>query len=196
MVNLTCFHGTSLDAGQSILRENAFREGTAERLRMGKGAYFFCQTCASPDYPILCAKELERYHYTEDKHTDGYMILSCTIQCEEEQYLDLYDPMNMELFHRMRYQLIEQSLKKDPEFKYPNTAAADTQVFDTIRHLRNLAVIRCPQFFGMFERERQFLFLEGRAYPKTYVPNVIMVCADVETTRIINIEKVDEGKFC
>ena len=33
MVNLTCFHGTSLDAGQSILRENAFREGTAERLR-------------------------------------------------------------------------------------------------------------------------------------------------------------------
>lgn len=57
------------------------------------------------------------------------MILSCTIQCEEEQYLDLYDPMNMELFHRMRYQLIEQSLKKDPEFKYPNTAAADTQNF-------------------------------------------------------------------
>ena len=48
----------------------------------------------------------------------------------------------------------------------------------------------------MFERERQFLFLEGRAYPKTYVPNVIMVCADVETARIINIEKVDEGKFC
>ena len=75
-------------------------------------------------------------------------------------------------------------------------AEADTQVFDTIRHLRNLAVIRCPQFFGMFERERQFLFLEGRAYPKTYVPNVIMVCADVETARIINIEKVDEGKFC
>ena len=75
MVNLTCFHGTSLDAGQSILRENAFREGTAERLRMGKGAYFFCQTCASPDYPILCAKELERYHYTEGKHTDGYMMI-------------------------------------------------------------------------------------------------------------------------
>lgn len=60
VVNLTCFHGTSLDAGQSILRENAFREGTAERLRMGKGAYFFCQTCASPDYPICCAKELEQ----------------------------------------------------------------------------------------------------------------------------------------
>ena len=195
MINLTCFHGTSLDAGRSILRENAFHEGTAENLRMGKGAYFFCPTCASPYYPILCAKELERFHYTEGKHTDGYMILSCTIQCEEDQYLDLYDPISMELFHRMRYQLIEQSLKKNPGFKYPNAAAADTQVFDTIRHLRSLAVIRCPQFFGMFESEKQFLFSKGRAYPKTYVPNVIMVCADVEVATIINIEKVDEGKF-
>lgn len=195
MIRLRCFHGTSYENGQSILRENHFRPSDSDNLRMGVGAYFFCQVGESDAYPIQCARELEKFHHEIGKHTDGYAILSCLVECKEENYLDLYDPETLEYFHRMRYYLLNKSLKADPQYKYHNAAVADTQVFDTIRKLRPLSVIRCPQFFGMFSEEKKFEFEARPQYPKTYVPNVIMACVDTNMAVVKDIELVEGRKY-
>lgn len=40
MIRFKCFHGTSLENGQSIIQENHFRPSDTDSLRMGVGAYF------------------------------------------------------------------------------------------------------------------------------------------------------------
>ncbi len=195
LVSLKCFHGTSLDNAQSILTENHFRHSDADSLRMGIGAYFFCQCGDNEAYAVRCAKQLEMYHINKGKHTGGYAILSCTVECDEENYMDLCDPEKMEYFHQMRYILLNRDLKTDPLHKYRNAAVADTQVFDAIRDMRKLSVIRCPQFFGMLEEEKKFVFNKGEhQYPKTYVPNVIMACVDTDSAIVKNIEIFEEGR--
>ena len=192
MVRLKCFHGTSYENGQSILKEKHFRTSDSDSLRMGEGAYFFCQAGESDAYPIRCAKELEAYHRSMGKHKKGFAILSCVIECEDENYLDLYDPESLEYFHQMRYMMLDKSMQVDPEFRYRNAAVADTQVFDVIRKIRPLTVIRCPQFFGMLDKEMKFNFdKRERQFPKTYVPNVIMVCADTNKVVVKDIELVE-----
>ena len=196
MIRLKCFHGTSFENGQSILREQCFHPSDSDSLRMGVGAYFFCQAGSNDTYPITCARELERYHLKKGKHTDGYMILSCSVECDEESYLDLYDPENLEYFHQMRYQLLNKSLEIDPQYRYHNAAVADTQVFDVIRKIRPMSVIRCPQFFGMFEMEAKFLFDKGEhQFPKTYVPNIIMACVDTNRAVVKDIQSVERWEY-
>lgn len=195
MIRLKCFHGTSFENGQSILRENRFRESDSDSSRMGAGAYFFCQSGDDEKYPIRCARELENFHLQKGKHTDGYAILSCVVECEEEQYLDLCDPVALEYFHKMRYYLLDKLLQDRKDYKYENAAAADTYVFDRIRELRRLAVIRCPQFFGMFAKENKFVFAKGRQFPKTYVPNVIIACVNTNIAVIKDIELVEGGEY-
>jgi hypothetical protein len=163
---------------------------------MGVGAYFFCQAGEKADYPIQCARELEKFHINQGKHKDGYAVLSCEIECEEEQYLDLYEPENLEFFHQMRYYLLNKCLQVSPNYRYHNAAVADTQVFDAIRKMRSLAVIRCPQFFGMFEEEKKFIFdKKEHQFPKTYVPNVIMACVDTNIAIVKNIKLVEGGSI-
>lgn len=193
MIRLRCFHGTSYENAQSILREQNFRNSDNDQLRMGVGAYFFCQAGKSDRYALRCAKELEKFH--RNKHKDGYAILSCDIECSEDEYLDLYDPEVLEMFHEMRYYILNKSLSVDKEYKYKNAAVADTQVFNVIRNIRNLSVIRCPQFFGMFAEEQKFIFSESRQFPKTFVPNVIMVCVDTNKAVVKNIELVEGGLY-
>ena len=86
----------------------------------------------------------------------SYAVLSCIIECEEENYLDLFNPENLEYFHQMRYYLLDKSLAVDSNYKYHNAAVADTQVFDVIRKLRSIAVIRCPQFFWNVRKRKSF----------------------------------------
>ena len=195
MIRFKCFHGTSLENGESIIQENHFRPSDTDSLRMGVGAYFFCQA-GDDDYPIRCARELEKYHIKQKKHPNQYAILSCTVECEDEEYLDLFNPESLEYFHQMRYILLNKSLTVDPNYKYHNAAVADTQVFDTIRKLRSVSVIRCPQFFGMLEEESRFRFDKGeRQFPKTYVPNVIMACIDTNKPIIKDIKLVEKGEM-
>lgn len=196
MVTLRCFHGTSIENGESILKEQHFRPSDNEKLRMGEGAYFFCQSGEDDAYPKMCARELEQFHLRNGKHSGGYMILSCIVECDDEKYLDLYKPDTLEFFHQMRYILLDRSLKADSNFKYRNNAVADTQVFNEIRNLRDVGVIRCPQFFGMFQNEQRFCFAEGRQFPKTFVPNVIMACVDTKKATIKDIKEIERGEYC
>ena len=77
MIRLKCFHGTSLENGQSMIQENHFRPSDTDSLRMGVGAYFFCQAGEDNNYPVRCARELEKYHIKQKKHPNQYAILSC-----------------------------------------------------------------------------------------------------------------------
>ena len=77
MIRFKCFHGTSLENGQSIIKENHFRPSDTDSLRMGVGAYFFCQAGEDDTYPVRCARELEKYHIKQKKHPNQYAILSC-----------------------------------------------------------------------------------------------------------------------
>lgn len=196
MIRIKCFHGTSLENAQAIVRDKKFLPSESDSLRMGKGVYFFCQSGEDDTYPIKCARELEKYHIVQGKHNNEYAIISCVIECDEEQYLDLFQPDALEDFHQMRYYLLNKSLKVDGNYRYHNAAVADTQVFDTIRALRAISVIRCPQFFGMLEAEKKFQFDKSeKQYPKTYVPNVIMACVDSDKAIIKEIEIIEKGEM-
>lgn len=193
MIKLKCFHGTSFENAQSIMAEQHFRKSENKSSRMGVGAYFFYQAGSNDKYALRCARELEKFH--RKKHTEGYAILSCDVECPEEEYLDLYDPESLEFFHSMRYQIIGKTLQENPDFRYETNAIADTQVFDIIRKMRNLSVIRCPQYFGMFETESRIAFDKGPQFPKTFVPNVIMACVDTDKVHVKNIKIVEGGSF-
>ena len=196
MNRLLCFHGTSYENGMSIINSKHFNASANENLRMGEGAYFFCQMGDSPDYAIRCAREVEKYHYKEGKHTSKYMVISCEVECDEESFLDLCDPRQVEAFHEMRYVMLNKSLKEMPEFEYKSAAVADTQVFDELRSMYGITVIRCPQFFGMLAEEQKFRFPKGtHPYPKTYVPNVFNVCVNTEKVAIRNLKIVEEGDW-
>lgn len=194
MIQLKCFHGTSYNNAISILHDQHFRKSDTDKSRMGVGAYFFCQAGNTADYALRCARELEKFH-RKKKHPDGYGIISCDVECDDEEYLDLYSPEALETFHSMRYLMLNRSLKVDPEYKYKSAAVADTQVFNVLRDLRKIAVIRCPQFFGMFEEEKKFEFREGPNFPKTYVPNVIMACVDTDIAIVKNIKLVEGERY-
>ncbi len=196
MIDLIGYHGTSIENAHSILTENRFRPSKDnESLRMGEGAYFFSRISEKGDYSIKCAKEIAAFNHKKGKIANGYGILSCHIQCSEQQFLDLFDPENLELFHMMRYKNYEEHIKRDPDFKYERTSVADCEVFDILRKKKGIAVIRCPQFFGMFPREEAFKFKTGYQYPKTFVPNIINICADVNLVTISNIKLIEEGEF-
>ena len=52
MIRLKCFHGTSYENAQSIPNDQHFRKSDNEQLRMGVGAYFFCQAGDDTEYAI------------------------------------------------------------------------------------------------------------------------------------------------
>ena len=94
----------------------------------------------------------------------------------------------------MRYKTYEANIRLNPGFQYQRVEVADCTVFDILRAKFGIALIRCPQFFGMFPKEQQMVFSKGKQFPKTYVPNVLNVCADVDKVVINDIELVEEGE--
>lgn len=194
MIRLKCYHGTSLAFAESIVKENRFLPGNKDGLRLGEGAYFFEQICES-SYAQECARDLEKYHYKEGKHPDGYAIVACTVACEDDELLDLFDPATIEWFHRIRYAIYDRAKKRDPDYQFVSAAHADTMTVNEIKRHRRVSVIRSPEFFGMFAREAGIMMSGRRKYPKTFVPNVLLVCADVETAEISDIQIVERGRF-
>lgn len=194
MVRLKCYHGTSIEFAEAIVRENRFLPGSKEGLRLGDGAYFFEQIGDS-SYAQECARDLEKYHFKKGKHTNGYAIISCTVECKDDEFLNLFDPITIELFHRIRYAVYDRAKKSDPNYQFVDAAHADTMTVKEIKKHRNVSVIRSPEFFGMFAREAGIMMSGRRKYPKTFVPNIILVCADVETAKISNIQIVERGTF-
>lgn len=195
MIQLMCYHGTSYEYAKSILASGHFKPSRDnEGLRLGEGAYFFCMG-RSPEYAIGCARQLEMYHHHQGKHTGEYAILSCVVECEETELFDMYRPECMELFHDMRYFLLAKHLKVNKDFAYAAAAVADTETMNYIRRSANISVVKCPQFFGMFPRESEFKISSRRKFPKTFVPNIVLVCADTEKARIKDIQLIEKGEF-
>lgn len=194
MVRLKCYHGTTPESAEAIVREKRFLPSAGEALRLGEGAYFFEQQ-GNSEYAKECARDLKKYHFEKGKCGAEYAILSCMVECDDEQYFDLYDPANMEEFHRIRYAVYQHYISKDPSFQFVDAAQADTATMNLIRKTKNIFVVRSPEFFGMFAREENIKMSGRRKYPKTFVPNVIIVCADVGKAVIRNIEIVERGKF-
>lgn len=194
MVRLKCYHGTSAEFAEAIVRENRFLPGSKEGLRLGEGAYFFEQIGDS-SYALECARDLEKYHFKERKHVNGYAIIKCIVECEDDEFLNLFDPAAIEFFHRIRYAVYDRGKKRDPNYQFIDAAHADTMTVKEIKKHRNVSVIRSPEFFGMFERESGIMMSGRRKYPKTFVPNIMLVCADVEIARISDIQIVERGMF-
>lgn len=196
MVELECFHGTSRENAQAIIHQQRFLHSEGDTCRLGEGAYFFNKMGSSATYPIMCARELSKYKFFQGGPS-RYSILSCIVECKEEQFLDLSDPDSMEAFHHMRYMLHDRNIKADPAFKYKNASFADTQVIEELKRMRHIAVVRTPQFFGMFEKEQRMKFSERRISqnPRTFVPNVINLCVDTHLAYIRDIKIVEEGEF-
>lgn len=194
MVQLECYHGTSYENAQHILMEKRFLPSRdKEGLRLGEGAYFFCRG-GLEEYAIDCARQLELFHGEVGKHKGEYAILSCLVECKDDELFDMYDPAAMEVFHKMRHYLYSQHLNKDPDFTFQSAAAADTETINYIRRSSNISVVKCPQFFGMLSKEKHFYFSKGaRQFPKTFVPNVIIACVDTQKVRIRDIRLIDKG---
>lgn len=197
MVELKCFHGTSKAEAQAIVAEQRFIHSIGDSRRLGEGAYFFNQMGSSADYPIMCSRELCRYKFKHKQGSCKYAVLFCVVQCDESQFFDLSDPNAMEAFHQMRYIMHERNLRLDSHFKYKNASVADTQVIEELKKTRPIAVIRAPQFFGMFEREQRMAFSDKHVSqnPRTYVPNVVNLCVNTNLATIRDITIVEEGEF-
>lgn len=196
MVELKCFHGTSKANARAIIEKQCFLHGQSESLRLGEGAYFFNQMGSTADYTIMCARELRKHKYLGGGSSD-YCVLSCIVECEEDQFLDLSNPDAMEAFHHMRYVMHARNLELDSNFQYKNASVADTQVIVELKKTNTIAVIRAPQFFGMFEREQRMKFSDKKISqnPRTFVPNVINLCVDTNFAHIRDISIVEEGEF-
>lgn len=193
MIELECYHGTTLEFAQSILKQGFLPSRDNDSLRLGEGAYFF--GCGNdPNYALDCAIELERFQHKKGKHTGKSAILKCCVSCPEEAFFDMCDFERLEMFHKLRYKVHEAHVKSDPEFEFPSAAAADTETMNLIRNRGNFSVVRCLQFFGMFSREDR-ISIHKRKYPKTFVPNVLIICANTEQATISNIEIVREEVF-
>lgn len=196
MVELKCFHGTSKANARAIIEGQCFLHSQSDSLRLGEGAYFFNQMGSSADYTIMCARELRAHKFKKGGPSD-YCVLSCIVECDDNQFLDLSDPDSMEAFHNMRYIMHERNLQLDPGFQYKNASLADTQVIVELKKNSIIAVVRAPQFFGMFEREQRMKFPGKRISqnPRTFVPNVVNLCVDTNFAHIRDISIVEEGDF-
>lgn len=191
MVRLKCYHGTTRENAHSILKDGRFLPSeTRDSLRLGKGAYFYCKTGMS-DYAKTCAYETAKYHH-EKSETGSYGIVSCTIECEDTQFFDMCRPDFAEQFHKARHALYQKMTKEG--HVYSHCGELDTQTMDMIRSIRDIAIIRSPEFFGFMSFENQIKF-KKRPKPLTYVPNVIIVCADTDKAKISDIKIEEEGEF-
>lgn len=191
MVRLECYHGTTRENAHSILMDGAFKPSEKrDSLRLGRGAYFYCKTGTS-DYARTCAYETAKYHHSK-YGTGSYGIVSCTIECKDNQFFDMCIPDFAEQFHQMRRTLYQQMTENG--HTYSQCGELDTQTMDIIRAIRDIAVIRSPEFFGFMSFEDQIRF-KKRPKPLTYVPNVIIVCADTDKAKISDIKIEEEGEF-
>lgn len=194
-MKLKCYHGTTRKNASSILSEGKFRPSEKEEgLRLGRGAYFYNKTAWS-DYAKQCAYDTVAYHHDHCKNKEeypDYAILSCDVECDDSQFFDMYTPEGMELFHEARKKTYQTMVANGHSFT--RCGALDTQTMDILRESMDIAVIRCPQFFGFMRSEESIRFTE-RTRPLTYVPNVIIVCVDPSKAIISNIQIEEEGCF-
>lgn len=195
MIQLECYHGTSFESAKCILRDQCFLPSRDNgKLRLGEGAYFFCKGHKA-EYAIDCARQLEFFHHENGKHVGEYAILSCIIECEDDELFDMYQPDVMEMFHNARYYLHAHHLQLDRAFRYASAEAADTETMNFLRRSKRISVVKCPQFFGMFARESKMLFSGKKQYPKTFVPNIMLVCADTTKAKIRDIQLIEKEAF-
>lgn len=191
MVRLKCYHGTTRENAHSILMDGAFRSSeNRDSLRLGRGAYFYCKTGTS-DYARICAYETAKYHHSK-YGTCSYGIVSCIVECDDDQFFDMCIPDFAEQFHNVRRALYQRMTREG--HSYSQCGELDTQTMDIIRSIRDVAVIRSPEFFGFMSFEDQIRF-KKRPKPLTYVPNVIIVCADTDKAIISDIRIEEEGEF-
>ena len=193
LITLKCFHGTTLQSAESILLEKHFRPSVKdEGLRLGRGAYFYGKMGES-DYAQKCAYETARYHYYRGRRGNEYAILSCDAICEEQQFFDMYEQVVLEAFHEMRHALYTTMVNRC-HYEFRDCAELDTMTMNRIRESSDIAIIRCPQFFGFLENEQRIRFRRSPK-PLTYVPNVVLTLVDTEKAVIENIKIEDRGVF-
>jgi hypothetical protein len=191
-ISIKCYHSTSIENAQNIIQEMFFKSSRdSGKLRLGVGTYFFVSSM-DQSYAMDCARELERFQVIKGKHGKEYAILSFQIECDESSYLDLCDPVNMGVYHRARYELLKTQQETTPGFEFKSAAAIDAYVLGIIRERYNIHVVKCQEYFGMFQKEEE---IKCNFHQKTLIPNVIMACADPETVQIKDICIAERGEF-
>ncbi len=191
MIQLECYHGTSLEIANKIVQENRFLPSPSkELLRMGEGAYFF-KKASGCGFAEKCARAFCISKYgNADSNTHDYAVLKCNVSCEEDQYLNLFDEQALEAFHIMRYLLYDRI-----SFPLQDAAQLDTMVINLIKKDRDIAVVCAPHYFAPLACENRIIIKSKRSYRKTYLPNVLMVCADPEKAIISDISIVERGRI-
>ena len=194
LYSLECYHGTSSMAAEHILEGNCFLPSKSDdSLRLGVGVYFFVK-CSEANLAKKCAKAfcLNKLRKETSQGKD-YAVIKCLVTCADDQMLDLFNPECLEAFHTMRYATYSKLCEAEPNFQYRDANQADTMVIDKLRSISNIAVVQCPQYFGLLSLEEQIKVGGRHPYKKTNVPNVIMVCADPTKAIIRDIQLVERG---
>ena len=194
MSEFECFHGTSLQAAKKILKEMRFKPSENEdALRMGRGIYFFAKE-SELSYAQQCAVAFCKTKFRKaSSGIDSYAVLRCILSCESEEILDLFVPSVLEHFHVMRYAEYDRLCKAQPGYAISDAGELDTIVLNKLRKLQRIAVVRAPQYFYPLTNEETIKVAGKNVHRKTYLPNVLMICADPKFVEIKNIEVVDGG---
>ena len=158
---------------------------------MGEGAYFF-KKASGCGFAEKCARAFCISKYgNANSNTHDYAVLKCNVSCEEDQYLNLFDEQALEAFHIMRYLLYDRI-----SFPLQDAAQLDTMVINQIKEDRDIAVVCAPHYFAPLACENRIIIKnDKRKYNRrTYLPNVLTVCADPEKAIISDISIVERGR--
>ena len=183
-----------MEAAEKIVSEGLFHLlESADQLRMGQGVYFFMK--ASPSgFAQQCATGFCKAKFRRNAGTE-YAVLRCFVECEENSLLDLYKPELLEQFHEMRYALYNLIIQDRPDFELRDAGELDTMVINRLKKMKGYTVIRAPEYFApLLQEEKIKIQRENKhRFRKTYLPNVLMLCVDVNRVKIDNIEIVEQG---
>ena len=196
MIEFEGYHGTSLQASRKILEEMRFKPSEDEdSLRMGRGVYFFSKETTLSFAQECAAAYCKAKFRKAELGVDTYAVLKCVVSCENEELLDLFIPSVLESFHTMRYAEYDRLCKACPGYELRDASELDTAVINRLRRIQKIAVVRAPQYFSPLTNEEAIRVAGKHPYRKTYLPNVLMICADPDLVTIRNIEVVERGKL-
>jgi len=109
MREFECFHGTSSENCESILKEG-FRESEGEQLWFGTGIYFFTEGISDPvqdsrDWAFFRAysKETRKNKYHQ------YAVMRAIISVEDLKFIDFTQNEFLKLFNKARWLLQEKA---------------------------------------------------------------------------------------
>lgn len=175
MERFECYHGTSQEAGNSILSKKHFDPSSEEDDWAGSGIYYFID---SPAKEKPAAYKNAKYWAKYKKRFFPQVILRSTVCIDEDKLLDLHNEYYQEQFHRFRVELFELALaiaKKQGvhlKSKYLDPGKLDCVTINEMCGKGEFAAVIRQAYIPCLSYPRN----RSCRYPNSFIPNCTIFC--------------------